>query len=104
MKRMGFGIKWCKWVENCLNYSIMSILVTLTEEFTLERGVRQGDPLSPFLFILAAEGLNVLVSEAVAKGIFKGLMIGVDKVMVSHLQYADDTIFLASGVKRTREH
>ncbi|GJY76394.1 putative RNA-directed DNA polymerase [Tanacetum coccineum] len=95
MKRTGFGSKWCKWVENCLNSSSMSILVngSSTEEFTLERGVRQGDPLSLFLFILAAEGLNGLVSEAVANGILKGLVIGSDRVVVSHLQYADDTIF-----------
>ncbi|GJV23438.1 putative RNA-directed DNA polymerase, eukaryota, reverse transcriptase zinc-binding domain protein [Tanacetum coccineum] len=38
-----------------------------TEEFGLERGVRQGDPLSPFLFILEAEGLNAIISEAVDK-------------------------------------
>ncbi|GJR72598.1 putative RNA-directed DNA polymerase [Tanacetum coccineum] len=95
MKRIGFDSKWCKWVENCLNSSSMSILVngSPTEEFTLERGVRQGDPLSPFLFILTAEGLNALVSEAVAKGIFKGLVIGSDRVVVLHLQYADDMIF-----------
>ncbi|GKD52396.1 reverse transcriptase domain, reverse transcriptase zinc-binding domain protein, partial [Tanacetum coccineum] len=69
-----------------------------SEEFGLERGVRQGDPLSPFLFILAAEGLNAIVNEAMEKGIFRGASLG---AMVCHLQYADDTIFSESGVKRT---
>ncbi|GJU10075.1 transposon TX1 [Tanacetum coccineum] len=71
MKKMGFGAKWCKWVESCLRSSTMSILVneSPTEEFSLERGVRQGDLLSPFLFILAAEGLNVIVNEAVQNGV-----------------------------------
>ncbi|GKD99776.1 putative RNA-directed DNA polymerase, eukaryota, partial [Tanacetum coccineum] len=51
MKKMGFGNKWCKWIESCLRSSTVSILVneSPTEEFYLERRVRQGDPLSPFL-------------------------------------------------------
>ncbi|GKE20695.1 RNA-directed DNA polymerase, eukaryota [Tanacetum coccineum] len=50
-----------------------------------ERGVRQGDPLSPFLFILAAEGLNSMIKEAVQKDIFKGIKVGAERVVVSHL-------------------
>ena len=85
----------------CLRSSNMSILVngSPTEEFCLDRGVRQGDPLSPFLFILAAEGLNAIVNKAVENGIFRGVRIGSNRVVVSHLQYADDTIFFGEWTK-----
>ncbi|GJZ35962.1 reverse transcriptase domain, reverse transcriptase zinc-binding domain protein [Tanacetum coccineum] len=92
---MGFGDKWCTWIEACLKSSSMFVQVngSSTAEFRLERGVRQGDPLSPFLFIVAAEGLNAMVNDAVDKGVFKGIKVGTNNVVVSHLQYADDTIF-----------
>nr|GEZ04753.1 reverse transcriptase domain, reverse transcriptase zinc-binding domain protein [Tanacetum cinerariifolium] len=50
------------------------------KEFNMERGVRQGDPLWPFLFILAAEGLNALINKAMARDIFKGWQIGNDDI------------------------
>ncbi|XP_071715046.1 uncharacterized mitochondrial protein AtMg01250-like [Rutidosis leptorrhynchoides] len=96
MESMGFGAKWRNWIFACLKSASVSILVngSPTSEFTLKRGIRQGDPLSPFLFIIAAEGLNILTNAATEKGLFKGVEIGEDKVKISHLQYADDTIFL----------
>lgn len=99
---MGFGLKWCKWIESCLKSSSISVLVngSPTEEFYLSRVVRQSDPLSPFLFLLAAEGLNVMVKEALSHGIFKGVSVGSDEVCVSHLQYADDTIFFGEWSMR----
>nr|GFC10292.1 protein kinase-like domain, beta-lactamase/transpeptidase-like protein [Tanacetum cinerariifolium] len=68
----------------------MSILVngSPTVEFGLERGVRQGDPLSPFLFILAAEGLNVIVSEVVEK-VVSGLKVNYNKSKVYGLGVSD---------------
>lgn len=74
MECMGFGEKWRKWVAICLRSSSISVLVngSPTGEFHLERGARQGDPLSPFLFIIAAEGLNVLVQEATERNHFSG--------------------------------
>lgn len=65
--------------------------------FNLERGLRQGDPLSPFLFLVAAEGLNLLIHKAIIEGLLKAVAVGREKVEVSHLQYADDTIFTVKG-------
>ncbi|XP_071709006.1 uncharacterized protein [Rutidosis leptorrhynchoides] len=102
---MGFGIKWRDWILSCLKSASISILVngSSTNEFKLERGVRQGNPLSPFLFILAAEGLNVLTKLAVKNNLYQGVLIGKDKVPISHLQYADDTIFFGSWIESNSE-
>ncbi|XP_071715114.1 uncharacterized protein [Rutidosis leptorrhynchoides] len=96
MKCMGFGTRWRKWIFSCLSSTSISIFVngSPTSEFQPSRGVRQGDPLSPFLFIIASEGLNILAKATLEKGLFKGVEVRNDKVLISHLQYADDTIFM----------
>lgn len=76
-----------------------SVLVngSLTEEFNFKRGLRQGDPLSPFLFLLAAEGLNVMMKSMVENNLFTGYGVGHENsVVVSHLQFADDTLLLGA--------
>lgn len=66
-------------------------------EFTLEMGIRQGDPLSPLLFLIAAKGLNLFTTRAVERGLLKAANIGRNKIQVSHIQYAGDTIFVVGG-------
>jgi hypothetical protein len=100
MRKMSFPVLWRKWIRECVCTATASILVngSPTEEFHLERGLRQGDPLSPFLFLLAVEGLNVLMEAVVAGNLFTGYIIGEqDPVTISHLQFADDTLLL--GIK-----
>nr|GEY90329.1 RNA-directed DNA polymerase, eukaryota, reverse transcriptase zinc-binding domain protein [Tanacetum cinerariifolium] len=77
--KLGFGTKWCTWIFGCLRNAQASVLVngSPTCEFEIQKGLRQGDPLSPFLFILAMEGMHVLTCKAIAMGLFKGVSIGV---------------------------
>jgi hypothetical protein len=71
---MGFPTLWRKWIKECIGTSSAFVLVngSPTAEFQLERGLRQGDPLSPFLFLLAAEGFRVLMESLTAHNLFSG--------------------------------
>lgn len=73
----------------------MSVLVngSATKEFAVGRGLRQGDPLSLFLFVLAAEGLSCLVKKASVIREFVGFVVG-EECVVDLLQFADDTLLI----------
>lgn len=56
------------------------------------RGIRQGYPLSPFLFLLVSKVLSSLIARLHDRGVYEGFRVGRDKIHVSILQYADDTL------------
>ncbi|GJU77019.1 RNA-directed DNA polymerase, eukaryota [Tanacetum coccineum] len=72
-----------------------SILVngSPTSEFKFHKGLKQGDPLSPFLFILVMESLHLSFNNILNAGLFKGIRID-DSLTLSHLFYADDAVFI----------
>ncbi|GKA71899.1 RNA-directed DNA polymerase, eukaryota, reverse transcriptase zinc-binding domain protein [Tanacetum coccineum] len=91
---MGFSKTWIKWIAGCLNSASSSILIngSPTQEFNIYRGLRQGDPLSPFLFIIAMEGLHVAMEDAMTAGLYNGFKI--NSLNLSHLFFADDALFI----------
>ncbi|GKC71426.1 RNA-directed DNA polymerase, eukaryota, partial [Tanacetum coccineum] len=91
----GFGPNWCRWIRGSLGFAKASILVngSPTSEFSFHCGLKQGDPLAPFLFILIMESLHFSFSRAVNDGLFKGLQLQ-GSVNISHLFYADDAMFI----------
>nr|KAJ0196777.1 hypothetical protein LSAT_V11C700381330 [Lactuca sativa] len=94
--QMGFGNKWRMWIRGSLRSARASVIIngSPTKEFPITKGVRQGDPLSPYLFIIAMEGLNVALKTARDKEIFKGIKVPGSGPTISHLFYADDALFI----------
>nr|GEU41956.1 RNA-directed DNA polymerase, eukaryota [Tanacetum cinerariifolium] len=91
----GFGPTWCKWIRGTFIYANSSILVngSPTKEFSSHRGLKQGDPLAPYLFILVMESLHLSFNRAIEEGVFKGILLP-GSLHLSHLFYADDAMFL----------
>ncbi|XP_009599850.2 uncharacterized protein [Nicotiana tomentosiformis] len=97
MKRMGFGERWRGWIKFCISTVRFSVLVNGSPcgFFGSSRGLRQGDPLSPMLFILVMDALSKMMDRAASGGFLRGFSapIGVLSARrVSHLLLADDTL------------
>ncbi|GJT45441.1 RNA-directed DNA polymerase, eukaryota [Tanacetum coccineum] len=99
--KFGFGDKWRRWIQCCLQSSRGSIILngSPTEEFEFGKGLKQGDPLSPFLFILIMESLHLSFQRVVDAGLFHGVKLR-DTVTLSHLFYADDAVFVGQWSQR----
>lgn len=96
LKHKGFSGKWINWVKAILSSATSAVLlnVILGKNFICRRGVRQGDPLSPLLFVLAIDFLHTIVNKAWHIGVLKHPLredFGGDYPIV---QYADDTLLI----------
>jgi hypothetical protein len=102
LKRMGFGDRWCRWIEACISSVQFSVLVNGSPEgfFGSSRGLCQGDLLSPLLFLLVMEVLSQMLQKLEAEGLIRGFCAGGnshDGLCISHLLYADDTILFCDA-------
>lgn len=99
LSKFGFGPKWSSWIKNWVSTVRLSVLVngSLVEEFSPQRGLRQGDPLSPFLFNIAAEGLHILLTKAQDLGLINGVKVGSNGVVLSHLQFTNDSLLFCEA-------
>ena len=92
MERIGFHEKWIGWVYECISLAYFSIMVNgeLRDNIVPTRGLRQGDPLSPYLFLLFSKGLNGLINNAINEGNIWGYSLCKGGPKISHLFFADD--------------
>jgi hypothetical protein len=95
MGKILFPEKWRVCIKECIGTPTISMLIngSPSKEFKMEMGLHQGHPLSPFLFLLVAEGFNVLIRKAVVDRKFMGYNVGREESLsASHLHFVDDTI------------
>lgn len=98
---MNFSNYWMNLIMECVSFVQFSILVNgcPTKFFEPSRGLRQGDPIFPYLFLFCANILSLALSKEEGMGKFKGLQVGRRGVSFTHLLFADDTLFFFQNDK-----
>ncbi|GJW81292.1 RNA-directed DNA polymerase, eukaryota [Tanacetum coccineum] len=92
MKKFGFRERWCSWIQGCLKSSRGSVIMngSPTKEFQFYKDLKQGDPLSPFLFILVMESLHISFQRVVDAA--SGLRINMSKSKLIGVYVNDDLV------------
>ena len=94
MEKMGFHSIWIGWILECIKFVTYSVLVNGEAKGHIipTRGIHQGNPLSPYLFLLCSEGLNGLIQHAVDVGEVEGVFLCRNGPKISHLFFVDDSL------------
>uniref|UniRef100_A0A803Q247 Reverse transcriptase n=1 Tax=Cannabis sativa TaxID=3483 RepID=A0A803Q247_CANSA len=102
LKANGFNTHVCNLIMQCVTSVSFSVLVNGApgNVFSPGRGLRQGDPLSPYLFILCSEVLLKLIWKTEDRGELTGIRIGRNTIPITHLFYADDALLFCRANQR----
>ncbi|KAL4340591.1 hypothetical protein GQ457_08G017500 [Hibiscus cannabinus] len=102
MGKMGFVARWIDLVMKCITSVSYCINVNgqVSEFFRPSRGLRQGDPLSPYLFLFCTQGLSALLLKEQSLGNIKGIRASQNGPRITHLLYADDCLLFLKNSPR----
>jgi len=100
MRKMGFHEKWISLIMMCVSTVSYSVLINVEPKGKIipSRGLRQGDPISPYLFLLCAEGLSAMLKKEEREGYIKGIAASRGAPSISHLLFADDSIVFCRAI------
>lgn len=92
MRVMGFCEKWIEWMMLCVKTVLYSIYFNGSEVGPIipKHSLRQGDPLSPYLFLLCVDGLSNALEQESSSGGIHGCVISHSAPIIYHLLFADD--------------
>lgn len=96
---LGLPSSWCSWIKNCIRSPTMRVVWDgeMSDSFVPSRGIRQGDPISPYLFVLCLERLGHSIQALVDNGEWKPIKVKRDCPGISHVFFADDIILFAEA-------
>jgi hypothetical protein len=102
MLKLGFNSTFVSLIMRCVTSVSMSIKINgaLSGSFRPSKGIWQGDPISPYLFLLCAEGLSCLLKTQGPVYVSRGVHVGVYAPWISHLLFADDCIIFTEASQR----